>query len=461
MSFAALLSEATASNNLPRTDDRGGKVSVRTLIQRLAAHRAAGVVAAPLVPIGVDAAAWLAARPALDRVLASRPSTETSSALGAIPSLRCRQPALSDSGHDPVLAARTSGDALGAALSRLDAVTLAATGDAAFLEGVTVAQLLAISSGLPLLATVAKHAGGSVFAASSAVDIELRNNIRTTDSLAAAAQAAAAVAARWAAAIDARDTRAALAVASDKEGSPFKFFSGRWRDVKALVERSYRFSDHQVRPSIVSVLTDLAAMHDANEASASSSLAAEVRFGTNDLEGLVEAIDRLRENPLIDVLQAGSFEALPAACAATVTAIQSVIVSSGVSVAALGQLASALQITPVSHERMLLAWAGLWDVPPGVLDAALDPVSSPDQVELAVLIEALQRAATIDGGRYAGERLDDVADQLLERHRHLLAANAGMVGARARFWSASSRRRCGTARFASSPAVTAGWWSAI
>ncbi|HUF99703.1 MAG TPA: AAA domain-containing protein [Ilumatobacter sp.] len=430
-------------------DDRGGRVSVTTLVQRLVTHRAAGVEAALNVPIGVDASAWLTSRPALDRVLTARPAAEAMSALGAIPSLRVRPRSLghpdvvgepnASQRHDPVVTVRHIGSALGAAMNRLTELCEAVppTGDSGLLDRMTVADLLGIAPDLALLTRLATHAGRTMFDPEGDARQELRNSVAAIHAATAVAHERSAVASRWVAVLDSRDAREALSVATDKEGSLFKMFSGRWREVKSLVERSYRFADHQVRPTVASVLTELVGMHDANESLAGLRATAQARFGTDAAAGAIAALERLDGNPLVDVFRqqasaANWLDALPVACGAVVAGTHSIIVASAVPVSALTHLARGLEATPVSHERMLLAWSALNDAPAAVLDAALDPSSTIDQVELAILTEALQRAGTTDGGRYAGERLDVITEQLLARHRELLVANAGMVAARAR-----------------------------
>jgi hypothetical protein len=59
------------------------------------------------------------------------------------------------------------------------------------------------------------------------------------------------------------DARAALEIAKAKEGSALKFLNGKWRGVKSRVESGYDFSRHEIRPSVVTVLEQLVAVHTA------------------------------------------------------------------------------------------------------------------------------------------------------------------------------------------------------
>jgi DNA polymerase III delta prime subunit len=422
------------------TDSRGGRVSIATLVTRLVANRAAGVGPASHVSPHVDAASWLHARPAIDRVIAAKPPSEAAVPLGAIASLRARPGVNATSDHDPVVAVRSVGGALTTALGQFEQTLRSATGHSGSPGGLTIGQLIEVNEQLPDIAAVADRAGRNVLDSSSAAHAEMRRTMQVLEAAAAAASQHAAVATRWSNPLNAQDARAALDVANDKEQSLFKSFSGRWREVKGLVDRSYRFADHQVRPTLVSVLSELVAMHDANEHLSAARLDASNRFGTTDLPALVATLERLNHNPLLQAVGRApttsgpppGLQALATSCDAVVTAARSVIVSAAVTIRDLTQLAAALEATPVSHERLLLAWGSLADAPPVVLEAVLHPTAHVDQVEVSVLTNALQLTGITDGGRFAGQRLDDVAEQLLVRHRELLAANAGMVAARAR-----------------------------
>jgi len=360
--------------------------------------------------------------------------------LGAIASLRVRPGSLGTIDQDPVVAVRSVGAALKAALGRFELAFRSATGTSALSGRLTIGQLVEVNDHLPRIAAVADRAGGAVLDPSSAAHLEMRQTMQALTAASTLASQHAAVATRWSTPLGAQDARAALSVAAEKESSLFKAFSGRWREVKGVVERSYRLADHLVRPTVAVVLGELVAMHDANEQLSAAGLAASNRFGTADLAELVATLDRLRSNPLVQAIADSSatpgappgLTELASSCDAAVTAAQAVNVSSAVTIGDLTQLAAALEATPVSHERLLLAWAALADTPAVVLDALLHPTAHVDQIEVAVLTNALQRAGVTDGGRFAGQRLDDIAEQLLDRHRKLLAANAGMITARAR-----------------------------
>lgn len=79
------------------------------------------------------------------------------------------------------------------------------------------------------------------------------------------------------------DTKAALALARAKEGSFFKFFSGDWRRLKAMVVQRYNFGAHAVAPTVTGVLELLDKRHAAAAALEAKFADLQQRLHTTDL----------------------------------------------------------------------------------------------------------------------------------------------------------------------------------
>jgi hypothetical protein len=70
----------------------------------------------------------------------------------------------------------------------------------------------------------------------------------------------------WSNPLPPADARSALKVAQSKEGGLLSFLSGDWRRVKSLVKSRFDSTTRAMRPSVVELLTDLVAAHDATAA---------------------------------------------------------------------------------------------------------------------------------------------------------------------------------------------------
>ncbi|MFP3275547.1 MAG: AAA domain-containing protein, partial [Paraburkholderia sp.] len=211
----------------------------------------------------------------------------------------------------------------------------------------------------------------------------------------------------WTDPLSSGDTRIALEQARRQETSLFKFLNGAWRRLKRTVRARYDFAAHAVEPSIVTVLEQLAARHEATEADEHARQLLNQRFGTTDGEKLAALRDEWTNHPPASVsalLRDLRHSTEPAAEMARVTAVAD-------AVEALGALAT--QHLEGAHEMTLMALAetirdlreALEDLPDllpllGALDAAgerfafalrtvpLDPAG----IEALVLHEAIVRA---------------------------------------------------------------------
>lgn len=409
------------------TDERGDRASLASIVERLVGLRVRQVEPADRLPDGLEEPAWRAARPAIDRVVAAAAAGGRPGPLADLTALHVQPSRLVD--VDPVVTAREVGARLGAAVPPF----LDATSGGSIPEPVTVGSVRRVAPVAGWL--TAFHERGVIGALdrSHPAHLDLRAAQAALDAAEAEADRKGTVRERWTTALDAADARAALAVAQAKEGSAFKFLSGSWRKVKALVHGSYRFADHQVAPSVNQVLTELVAWHDANDAVGAQRAALTTRYGTDDLPAVVSMIDGLADDPLVAACAAGAVDVprLVPALQQLGEVVTRIVADDSTPVEQLAALAAGLEATSVVDESLLLAWRDLADAPAPVVIAVLQPGTSPDAIERAVLDDVLRRA----GGASAlmsGARLDEVVDQVLARYRTLLTANAGLVAARAR-----------------------------
>lgn len=407
------------------TDERGDRASLASIVERLVGLRVRNVAPVDRLSDGLEEPAWRVARPAIDRVVTAAAAGGRAGSLADLAALHVAPGELVDG--DPVVTAREVGAQLAAAVAPFVEAT---TSLAAPVTVGSIGRAAPVAGWL-----TAFHERGviGVFDRGSNTHADLRAAKVALDAAVADAEAKGAVRERWTTVLDGPDARAALAVASDKEGTAFKFMSGSWRKVKSLVSDSYRFADHQVEPSVTQVLTELVAWHDANDMVLAQRAQLTTRYGTDDPPAIISMIDGLTDDQLVAACATGTLDVprFVPALQQLGAVIDRLVVDGGRSVAELAELAAALDRTSVVDEPLLLAWRDLAVAPAPVVQAVLQPGASPDAIERAVLDDVLRRA----GGAAAsmsGARLDEVVEQVLARYRALLDANADMVAARAK-----------------------------
>ena len=253
---------------------------------------------------GLSSRRWLSLRPALDRVADALSAAGPLRALGDQPSLRIRPSVIA--GGDVIAVCRRVGGELRAAAEEL---VSAAGGGGHRLVGdgppatttatMTAAELHSVADFAPAIRT-AGDVGPAALAAldpENPAHLDLRAAARELEERRAAADATAGVLERWSAPLNPADTATALALAREKEGSLFGILNGRWRSLRRLVAESYRFDQHQVRPTVTDVLTELAAHHDANAAVMAVEQDGRQHYGTADVVALRDLVDRHHANP--------------------------------------------------------------------------------------------------------------------------------------------------------------------
>ncbi|MFV0527038.1 MAG: AAA domain-containing protein [Acidimicrobiales bacterium] len=407
--------------------DLADGLPVAAAIERLARlETGAGVGAGMGVTAGKAAGSeatipdWYALRPQLDRVAEALGAAGLAHPLGELAGLRLAPGALVD--VDPVSACRRQGRDLLDAVAGLDpSLLLRDLGDAGT-WGPVVESAAAVGALAALVPDTAQHG-------------ELREAARRQSELARTVDATAAVLERWTTPPSPEDTLAALEVAEAREGSILKFLNGRWRAVKALVEASYRFDSHQVRPTVTAVLTDLAAHHRAIAALAELEASTRASFGTPDAGAVCGLVEAAHDRPPFAALVAGGGDVGSRAGAfATVARLGAdLLVGPDTTIGDLARLGDGLAGTPVAAEPALVAWSQVEATGTGALVAVLDAGRSLDEFEAGVLRRELQRwQASVGGERFGGSRVDDAVASLGRLYRDLLDANAAVVVERAR-----------------------------
>jgi hypothetical protein len=334
-------------------------------------------------------------------------------------------------------ATAAASDALGPLPSRLTVIGL----DPASL---TVTELRALGDLAATAATLVPGARGALSPGSPAA-AQLVTDMAAMGAARAAAQHAADAAAGWHEPLAPADARAALELATAKEGSPFRFLSGAWRSLKKTVRSRYDFGRHAVRPSVTAVLTDLVAWQQSDEELLRLQAAAHGTYGVADLEPLGERVarahgwsspavaemrdDSRRLDLLVDarpVLGAALdavdalFDPAPGADARTVDD----------TVARLTRLrgASGAMNELVADLHRLLA------ADPAVVRAVRTLPLSPAELETLVVRRAIDAFGLqhLDVERFTGRELGAHLGELQAAHVALLDANAAVARARAR-----------------------------
>lgn len=407
-----------------------GQLSISEAIERLVILRAGGAVAdtsptAGGLPIDV----WLAARPALDRTQAAlvasqlAPDLATHAVFRVAPAyVRSVEP-LRDL---PALGARL--------VDAIDRVFAAAP--AVDQQRLTADQLTTLTVHGEMLQSLITRNIAGIADRSSHIHHELRSGHQAAATIGNAAAAARPVAERWFHVLSPQDARNGLALAQSVEESFTRFLNGRWRSLKKVVEANYRFDLHQVKPTIVQVLTELVSFHDVQRAFEDHRQQLLVTYGTDDSASLLAFADAVAGNSLVAaVAHDPAAIDLPSLllAASEVHAIRPhLLADNAAPLASLRAIGAGLGFMSIAHERAVLAWSELDAADPAVLVAALSHASF-DGTERSILEHALS-AARIQGqlGLMTSAQLDDAVDRILDTYRRLLDANGQAILERAR-----------------------------
>lgn len=410
-----------------------GRLSMSEAIERLVILRVGGAGNdAPVPSTGVPVDSWMAARPALNRTQAALVASNLEPDLSMHAALRIA-PAYIQS-VEPLSALPVLGARLVDAIDRI----LTAVDRLPSVDGSTISgdQLATLTTNGRTLAAMAERSLGGIVHRAGHQHAELQRAHQTTAALAAGVAVAQPARDLWSQALSAQDARTGLDVARGAEESIGRFFNGRWRSLKKLVESSYRFDAHQVKPTITQVLTDLVAFHDAEQAYGTHRQQLTAFYGTENTTSLLTFVDAVSHDPLVSAVAASPAAVdLPGLLRAAddVAAVRPhMLVDNTAPLVSVRAIGVGLGSMSVAHERAVLAWGELAHAPGEVLVAALSHPSL-DTTERSILEYALTSARQQGHlSPMTSAQLDDAVDRLLVAYRRLLDANGQAILERAR-----------------------------
>lgn len=253
---------------------------------------------------------------------------------------------------------------------------------------------------------------------------------------------------RWTTPFDATDTAAALLVAIDKEKSPFRIFNKRWRDTNRAVHAAYKFADHQVEPTVSTILSELNAFHQADQAAEALRRRLVTKYGPQGRrpEDLLSLVETFAKVPLLTSPRVSRIA--PAETSAFLDAVANVVSKAaqlgspavpldssdrkGTTIGDLSATARALKLTPIALETALHRWSQLDEVDPALLSNVASGGSTPDEIELGLVEAAIAQASKQAGlGSMGGGEIGPNVERLLDSYQELLRANAKLVAHRA------------------------------
>ncbi|WP_460666657.1 AAA domain-containing protein, partial [Kribbella swartbergensis] len=242
------------------------------------------------------------------------------------------------------------------------------------------------------------------------------------------------------------DARSALKVAQSKEGGLFSFLSGDWRRVKALVKSRFDSTTRAVQPSVMELLTDLIAAHDATAAVKQHTEQTVREWGTDDPHRLAAQLAAVRKDPhladwriaLQDGVSAGLTriaDALERAEASTSSLLATQY--EDLTVSAVRQVIDKLTAAEPVLRAVGPALRELATTPESVQNAVRQLAATPDQLEYAVCAAEWERCRTAAPLQLSSTRVDSIVGELSLVYDELTTLNAAIVvsGVRRRFLS--------------------------
>ncbi len=423
-------------------------VTVLTTLERLIALRSArwGDDLTPaeqrLLPPPGD---WLAARPAVDAVVAALARGGGEPILARSP-LRLLDPAvLHEPRADAAVAERAE-----SARQAIDAVLagLSAVAPAPDVEGLSEDHVTEIVAMHTVLGPLAHRGLGEVLVTAAPAAAQLRADRDQSLHLDQVAAAADQAAAGWREPLAADDARSALEVAQRRERSPLRLLNADWRHVRRLIATRFAAGDREMKPSATQALQLLVARYDTAAEVGAFAAQSRQRWGHADVAGLVRSIAAIRRHTgllgrwrgritgheALDALD-GLAGDLPAARAA----LAGLVAGTGeLPLRQLGQELSALA-GPAGRAQVRAAGPALRDLAqtpggPAILPVLRRLAATPDQLEYAVVAASMRdaRAGAPALDRVDGGRLADLLTAISERLPALQRANAEVVKARLR-----------------------------
>lgn len=252
----------------------------------------------------------------------------------------------------------------------------------------------------------------------------------------------------WTDKLSPRDTRNALALASQKEGKLFAFLSGDWRRTKATILGAIDRSQMSVKPRLRDLLVDLKEEHDAVAARDDAAKALAKRFGYDDVETVK---DLLSERDSLSPAEGAEATLLwkavtksPADCRARVKALsaaKAVIIGcegplegsfAGAKHVALPKLAEDLQSLASGGARLKdlqPAAQALAHAPAALWQALRQSPLAPDSLETAIMADTVERSLSAASGllNVDSAALDDIRQRIRQHQNALYTLNAQLI----------------------------------
>ena len=379
------------------------------------------------VAVDIETETWLEVRPTLERVEDALATSGLHGPLGHHLALRVQPKEL---GGDPIAVCRNHGRSLADALDGLD-------------TELTLADFDGHGRWSEVLGPAAAVGALVAFDSSSPKHLDLRTAAKQQQELKKAAEQTSSVLERWSSPLSLVDTKAGLDVARAKEGSFFKFFNRRWRALRTTVEAAYRFDDHQVAPSVTSVLEDLMAHHEAVAALDAHQASSVEQFGSADAAALRSVVDDAHGSTGFTMLveSGAGYDELAAKFASLRSVTDRLLVDQSTPLGDLQEVAAGLQSTSVAVEPALVAWSSINRGHEEDLAAVLDARARLDEIEVGVLRRELELwGSSVSHDGFSGARIDDAVATARQIYAELLACNADCVveKAKATFWESVS-----------------------
>ncbi len=240
------------------------------------------------------------------------------------------------------------------------------------------------------------------------------------------------------------DARSALKVAQSKEGGLFSFLSGDWRRVKSLVQDRFDSTTRAVRPSVVELLTDLIAAHDATAAVKHHTDQTLREWGTDDPRTLLSRLATIRTDPQLTDWRIALQDGVPAGLTRIADALDRAEASTSgllttqyenLTVAGVRELADRLASAEPVIRAVAPALRDLAATPESVQTAIRRLAATPDQLEYAVCAAEWERSRAAAPLQLSSARVDAIVGELSLVYDELTTLNADLVvaGVRRRF----------------------------
>jgi uncharacterized protein DUF4011/AAA domain-containing protein len=311
-------------------------------------------------------------------------------------------------------------------------------------QGWSVKQARALGELGRVISPLADHEAVDAIDPSSAAAQRLTAAAAERERLVAAERSAWDAASGWSEPLAPADAKAALKVAQSKEGGVLSFLSGDWRRVKSLVKDRFDSTARVLRPSVVEILTNLVAAHDATAAVKEHTEQTQVGWGTNDPRRLAARLAAIRKDPELGDWRIALQDGVPAGLARVADALEQAEASTSslltaqfdeLTVAGVRELVESLILAESVVRALGPALRELAEAPESVQTVLRRLAVTPDQLEYAVCAAEWERSRAAAPLQVSSTRVDSIVGELSLVYDELTTINADVVvaGVRRRF----------------------------